>query len=949
MADAFDPYYEWLGIPPAEQPPSHYRLLGIELFEENAGVIANAADRQMGHLRGFAAGKHSQLSQRLLNEVAAARVCLLNSDKKADYDEQLRQCIAPASPVPRAVPVAPAVAASQPSAIPAAAPRVPHEAAEREYESGLPPFVLPMASAFGLLVLAAIVWWLSGLGGNPQEVAEGQQSGAEQNAGHPEIKPAVQPEDPESEDSKPGVSISAVPSDPQPAQPTESPSQPATPAMSDPAEPSATVETPDVTESPPDTTQEPMPVEPPVEEPAASPSPDVAQTPEVSDLPGSTADLSAEPSPLRPAETGRKPVPDRDAQQKVRQMVDETYDTGAARSAAERVALVEQLAALVEKTEDSTERFVLLRCAAELATEAGEGKRMMQLVSQIAEEFEVDRLRVFAAMLDGYSKKVENEEQIGVLVQSSAPVIDEAIAVGRIDLADSLSAAVYRACQLAPGRAYRAEALGRRRKVQELRAQWDAMQAASAKLQANPNDAESHTVLGRWLCFTQGDWQQGLPHLAQGTDAELKDLAARELNAATIDASEQVALADGWWGVAETADPKVKGAILNHAADWYKQAEPQLTSTLLKVKVAKRLEELAQKIEAETPQSAKKPPLAVAPFTAEQATQHQQAWAKYLNVQVEQVNPIGMKLCLIPPGQFMMGTADQDATIHMSGRLSRSSSIRLSRHRYESPQHVARITRPFWMSATEVTQNQYFRVMGSNPSSTRMPNHPVDRVGWLEAAEFCRRLTQTLGKKAGERVYRLPTEAEWEYACRAGSTTDYCFGDDEAMLPEFAWFSQNAGGQFQPVGTRRPNQWGLYDMHGNAREWVFDWSSSSFYAEAPVEDPAGPPTGYYHVARSGSVSTYHADCRSASRSMSMQPSGSYHLGFRVVLAEPISPDKLMATGADGNQPSDSGSTPPGSEEGASRTPSAEGMLVPQPTEGTFDHLRRRPRTEESEP
>ena len=145
-----------------------------------------------------------------------------------------------------------------------------------------------------------------------------------------------------------------------------------------------------------------------------------------------------------------------------------------------------------------------------------------------------------------------------------------------------------------------------------------------------------------------------------------------------------------------------------------------------------------------------------------------------------------------------------------------------------------------------MTQGQWQAVMGSNPSQfTGDPNRPVENVSWDDVQEFIRRLNA----REGGATYRLPTEAEWEYAARAGTTTRWSFGDDASQLGRYAWHDGNAGGQTHPVGQLQPNPWGLYDMHGNVWEWVQDWYGK--YASGTAVDPAGPSSGSYHVFRGG--------------------------------------------------------------------------------------------------
>ena len=168
----------------------------------------------------------------------------------------------------------------------------------------------------------------------------------------------------------------------------------------------------------------------------------------------------------------------------------------------------------------------------------------------------------------------------------------------------------------------------------------------------------------------------------------------------------------------------------------------------------------------------------------------------------ELVNTIGIRLVLIPPGTFRMGKG-------------------VGPGRY-SPAHGVTIAHAFYLSATEVTEAQWEAVMGPNPRHKKGGQWPVTHESHTACLEFCRRLTlleRAAGRLTKEAEYRLPTEAEWEYACRAGSTAEYCFGNDAAKLGEHAWYKANSAGQPHAVAQRKPNAWGLYDMHGNVGEW----------------------------------------------------------------------------------------------------------------------------------
>lgn len=219
-------------------------------------------------------------------------------------------------------------------------------------------------------------------------------------------------------------------------------------------------------------------------------------------------------------------------------------------------------------------------------------------------------------------------------------------------------------------------------------------------------------------------------------------------------------------------------------------------------------------------------------------------------------NAMGMKFVLIPSGSFMMGSGiSVKETIRQFG---------LSKQHYEGehPQHKVTISRPFYLQSTEVTQGQWQKVMGNNPShfKHRGENCPVESVSWHDAQEFIKRLNEIEGTDE----YRLPTEAEWEYACRAGSTTRFCFGDDAQMLGEYAWYYNNSKGRTHLVRQKKPNTWGLYDMHGNAWEWCQDWYGP--YPKGHVTNPKGPSSGEdRRVSRGGSWCYGVSHIRSAIR------------------------------------------------------------------------------------
>ena len=219
---------------------------------------------------------------------------------------------------------------------------------------------------------------------------------------------------------------------------------------------------------------------------------------------------------------------------------------------------------------------------------------------------------------------------------------------------------------------------------------------------------------------------------------------------------------------------------------------------------------------------------------------------------------------------------------------------------FKRGQNKVKLTKPFWIGKYEVTQEQYEKIMGTNPSSYKNSGKtaPVETISWFDAVEFCKKLTEKERKRLPKGYeFRLPTEAEWEYCCRAGTETEYSFGDSEADLYKYGNYcdKSNTDNREQqdkthddghdktaPVGSYKPNPWGLYDMHGNVFEWCLDWRGS--YPGKSVIDPKGPEKGSYRVFRGGSWGFIARFCRSANRDGYTPSFTGSSLGFRLCLA-----------------------------------------------------------------
>jgi formylglycine-generating enzyme required for sulfatase activity len=227
-------------------------------------------------------------------------------------------------------------------------------------------------------------------------------------------------------------------------------------------------------------------------------------------------------------------------------------------------------------------------------------------------------------------------------------------------------------------------------------------------------------------------------------------------------------------------------------------------------------------------------------------------------------------------------SVDLGGGVKMDFVLIRAGTFRMGSDRGdpdELPIHQVTITKPFYMDVYEVTQAQWKALMGNNPSHFKGDDLPVESVSWTDCQSFLAKLKEKLPRGM---TCRLPTEAEWEYACRAGSTTEYCDGDGEGFLYRGAWYCRNSEGKTHPVGQKRPNAWGLYDVHGNVWEWCSDWYGE--YDAASVSDPKGPSSGTHRVMRGASWGDSWPITRTAYRGMD-DPNRRFDIyGLRVMVA-----------------------------------------------------------------
>ena len=644
----------------------------------------------------------------------------------------------------------------------------------------------------------------------------------------------------------------------------------------------------------------PKPVEPKAEEATTAPIADKTVEAKLASKEPPTE--KPEPSE-QPAAAKKFDPPSSEEQKRLMGEIDEVYKPGAAKDQAAKATLARKLLEDGRKNEANRgEQFVLLRRAGEIARDAGEADLMLEAVDAIAAAgFDIRPYQVKARLL----KQLVAQSSSGGAAQLS-PVSESCVKFALKAAADGatgeasevLDAAsksltkplaqaqtAQRAAKAALGRARTvADKADREKHVVEAQADLDAIksaqsaltecakalqkalrereaiQAARLRLKTAPDDPEACLTVGGWYCFHVGNWDEGLKLLAKGSDAALKSLAAEELaakpsNGRGTGRPRRCVVEPGREGHgqaqgrhAAACRPMVRGGADGPCAG--------LTRTKVEGRLAQVPSEAAP--DAEAPASAAAPPPAKAPFDEKTAKAHQTRWARYLRVAVTETNSIGMKLTIVPPGEFEMGSPKE--LIDEEAKTYADDQWYPDRLPGEGPAHRVRITKPFWLGVTEVTQEQYQAVMDSNPSGFKGDlKRPVEQVTGDQAVEFCRRLSEFPKEKAARRQYRLPTEAQWEYACRAGSTGRWSVSDpahplsraaEEKLLSEYAWVGC---AETHPVGQKRANAWGLYDMHGNVMEWCQDWYHPDYYANSPTDDPTGPAEGTFRPCRGGSM------------------------------------------------------------------------------------------------
>jgi len=605
MEPDFDPYRKWLGIPPQDQPPNHYRLLGLEPFEPDPDVITTAADGRMAQIKRFQTGKYSAHSQRLLNEIARAKVCLLNAEQKAEYDARLREQLSrsaqdaaergssPRKPPPRRAAERIALSAGVPSASVAS-----YLASRRR--SAQPRVKVTALVALGMVTLGLCglgswIWWnrtprsepslaqrpgpeasgpASGPGGAPAGSATGAQSPPGQGPNH---------------DGSAGTDISGRPAEPpmpaaEPAQPLE-PLPGATPGEwpggSEPAGPEAA-----------------GPTAPPPQDPLLKPleqlidpeGPGETQQPTVQEEAGSEPETPAgEVSP-----SGKLPVPDALALREAEQQIREVFgrELAEADTPEKKAHLAELLFQQSQEVLKKAEiRFVAVQMAGRLAAEGRELERALATADWLGEHYQVNVWQTKAGLLAQAFQAAGSaapgmvfSEQI---FQAASDLMDRAAVQDQYDAAEQLLRVATMAARRTRDTTRLRQVTVFERELSRRKLRFQAVQDALQLLSEQPDDADANLTVGRWYCFQKGDWERGLPYLSRGSDERLAQLARQELAGAT-DVSHLVQIADQWSRLVGAESGPDKAAMLDRAVEYYEQALPSLDG-LEKVRVEKEL------------------------------------------------------------------------------------------------------------------------------------------------------------------------------------------------------------------------------------------------------------------------------------------------------------------------------------------------------------------------
>lgn len=868
----FDPYHQWLSIPPEEQPANHYRLLGLKTFESNADIIDSAAQRQITYVRSFSLGQHAEESQAILNELATARATLLKASYKAEYDKQLtaklqtssssaNQDLPPGDSVPKIAP-APRIKSHETRSVKK---QITKAQPQKKRSSNL---IFGVVGIAGFLVVAALISWTLSSSVQPN-VAE---------------LPVNQPTNPGSASSRTAdqnTSNTATEESPKTRKQDEEP-------LASSLEAAAAVGG--------DSSKDDLEA---TEDPAAqlaSGNDDSA----ANDTDEVTVTVNSNPATIT--------------------LVDE------AKAKSLQASWAKKLGVPIEFTNSIGMRLRVIPPGTFMMGTKEQAAKLAT-ITVTANVHQVTLTQPYAIGIHEVTQ-AQYKQITGVNPSKRANRPDHPVElINWDDAVEFCRKLSERPSEKAAGLVYRlpteaewehACRAGTTGKYyfRDDRGQLDdygwissnSNQSYHAVGQKQPNEwglYDMYGNVGEW-CH---DWYE--------------DFASLSVTDPTGPSSGRFRIirGGGWRSVAVGMGSAFRGASTgnyrNHPDVGFRVAvnlaegghklTPSLTQTVSAEppNANAAIGELpgpdspeASEPTSRTSQSSTRrrppPPSADAPFDANAAKRHQRDWGRHLRLPMVVNNSVGMRFALVPPGKFTMGSPAEE-----------NEEIELGPHRGSAkPSHQVTLPNPLYFGIHEVTRQQLAFVMNDQANRNASPTLPAGNVSWNDATAFCRKLSELPLEKSNGRVYRLPTEAEWEYVCRAGSTAAFFWGDDLSRIPEFAWVRSNSGRQVRNIGTRYANPWGIHDLHGNLWEWCQDWFGPYAALENNVS-PKGPTTGKFRVLRGGAFNDDGVS--SAWRNMNQVDLKHNLHGMRVVLEVKdgsIVPEDDSAPEAPGNSTSD---------------------------------------------
>jgi hypothetical protein len=558
----FDAYYNWLGIPPAEQPPNHYRLLGLTLYEQNTDAISHAADRAMAHVRTFQTGKNAALSQQILREIAQARLCLLDPARKLAYDDELRARLSPLPPEPGSYTAGTELPLSVQPTMPAAV----SQTAAVAIRSGLPPrrrksALFSTATMIGgglaaILLSAVLVRYVFLIDATSRSTVAGKKlpPAAVRNMDTPQAEvPAKSSR--ESVELAPnsiekGASVAEpLPPDPAPVKPSPPSGKKGKVKKKGPAKANS------------------------------------AEAP-----PAKSSAATANDPPM--LVVSRLPVPSTAEQEAVKQAFEKAYALSRLKADLEKQTAIEELRRVARgRQRQPIDQYVTLQLAARLAQEVGDANLVADCIDEIARQFVIDPLPIQATLLEQCAKSARTTQAIESVMAAIKPVLSFALGDGEIEIAKRLADAAAIATSRPSGQAQRKSIVDLQKDINRQHQAWQAQQRTLAKLKETPDDAAASLAAGKWLCLERGDWAGALPYLERAGSSALKKVADAE-RAIAADAESQVAAADAWYEAGKPAPSEPLWLV--RARELYDRAARNQPGGLLKARVANRLAELAK-------------------------------------------------------------------------------------------------------------------------------------------------------------------------------------------------------------------------------------------------------------------------------------------------------------------------------------------------------------------